>query len=53
MVVLTTSDADRDIDACYALGANSFVTKPMEVEDFFDLFRAIGNYWFDVVKLPK
>lgn len=52
VVVLTTSDADRDVAASYALGANSFVTKPMDVDEFCAVMRGIENYWFSVVRLP-
>ena len=53
VVVLTTSDVDRDVAASYMLGANSFVTKPMDMENFFEAIRTIETYWFNVVKLPK
>lgn len=53
VVVLTTSDADRDIAASYQLGANSFVTKPMDVDEFCGVIRGIENYWFSVVRLPR
>ncbi len=53
VVVLTTSDARRDIDACYRHGANSYVTKPMDVDDFFGLVHAIQAYWFSAVTLPN
>jgi CheY-like chemotaxis protein len=53
IVVLTTSDVDRDVEASYARGANSFLTKPMDVEDFFTMIHAVERYWFDVVKLPR
>ncbi|PWC56503.1 response regulator [Azospirillum sp. TSO22-1] len=53
VVVLTTSDVQRDIEASYLRGANSFVTKPMDVEDFFALIRTVESYWFRTVKLPK
>lgn len=53
VVVLTTSDIDRDIAASYALGANSFVTKPMDVDEFCAVIRGIESYWFSVVRLPR
>ncbi len=53
VVVLTTSDVQRDIEASYLSGANSFVTKPMDVEDFFALIHTVESYWFRTVKLPK
>ena len=53
VVVLTTSDIEHDVEASYLLGANSFVTKPMDVQDFFDVIGSLENYWFNVVKLAK
>lgn len=53
VVVLTTSDVERDIEASYRHGANSFLTKPMDVEDFFALIHTVQHYWFNVVTLPK
>ena len=52
VVVLTTSDVQRDIEASYLHGANSFVTKPMDLEDFFALIHTVESYWFRTVKLP-
>jgi CheY-like chemotaxis protein len=52
VVVLTTSDVHRDVAASYSLGANSYVTKPMDVDEFCAVIRGIENYWFSVVRLP-
>lgn len=52
VVVLTTSDVERDIEASYSLGAVGFVTKPLDVGEFFQAIHAIEDYWFTVVRLP-
>lgn len=52
VVVLTTSDVERDVEASYSLGAVGFVTKPLEVEAFFQAIHTIEDYWFTVVRLP-
>ena len=52
VVVLTTSDVERDIEASYSLGAVGFVTKPLDVSEFFQAIHAIEDYWFTVVRLP-
>ncbi len=52
VVVLTTSKADTDIGAIYDLGANSFISKPFQFEEFVSVMRAIGQYWFNTVELP-
>jgi two-component system response regulator len=53
LIILTTSDDERDIEECYALGANSYVRKPVKLESFFDALERIKDYWFEVVILPK
>ncbi|MFA6311625.1 MAG: response regulator [Sterolibacterium sp.] len=53
VVVLTTSDVERDIVASYHLGAAGYVTKPVDMEQFIDAIRQLGNYWFALTRLPK
>lgn len=52
VVVLTSSTQDADIARCYELGANSFVSKPVQFEDFADKVTKLGLYWLLVNKLP-
>jgi two-component system response regulator len=52
-VVLTTSQQEADIIATYDLGCNSYVQKPVDIEQFIDVVRKLGNYWFEIVTLPK
>jgi len=53
VVILTTSQAERDIFRSYDLGANSFITKPVTFASLVDLLRNIGQYWVDIVALPE
>ncbi|WP_448206897.1 response regulator [Azospirillum sp. sgz302134] len=53
VVVLTTSDVERDVEMIYRLGANSFITKPLDLQEFFNVVSGLENYWFNIVKLPK
>lgn len=53
VVVLTTSDDEVDIEKCYAAGANSYVTKPVDLDGFIEAIRRMKDYWFEVVVLPK
>lgn len=53
VVILSTSEAERDIQKSYILGANSFVSKPMDVEEFSRAIHAVLDYWFRVVQLPN
>jgi two-component system response regulator len=52
VVILTTSDADKDIVATYTSGANCYVQKPVGLEEFQTVVRTVENFWFTVVKLP-
>jgi len=53
VVVLTTSDVERDVVASYQLGAAGYITKPVDMDQFIDAIRQIGNYWFTLTRLPK
>lgn len=52
VVIVTSSKADQDIVASYDLHANCFVTKPVDLDQFFKVVEAIRDFWFVVVKLP-
>ncbi|WP_269078859.1 response regulator [Paramagnetospirillum magnetotacticum] len=52
VVVLTTSDAERDVAAAYHSGASGFVTKPVDVDALFEAIQGILEYWFGVMRLP-
>jgi two-component system, response regulator len=45
VVMLTSSAEDRDLEMCYALGANSYILKPVDVDQFFQAVRQVGLYW--------
>jgi DNA-binding response OmpR family regulator len=51
-VVLTTSRAEEDILRSYNLHANCFITKPMDLDKFFAVIKAIDDFWLTVVRLP-
>lgn len=53
VVILTTSTADEDIIKIYNLHANCFISKPVDLEQFMTVVKAIENFWFTVVKLPS
>ncbi len=52
IVVLTTSDAERDVMQSYSLGANCYVTKPVDLKAFQSVVKSIENFWLSVAKLP-
>ena len=53
VVVLTTSNEERDIVETYDLGANSFVRKPVVFGDFLEAVRVLGMYWLLVNQPAK
>ena len=53
VVVLTTSSDERDIEACYQAGANSYVAKPVGLENFVRAIQRLHDYWFEIVVVPK
>jgi two-component system, chemotaxis family, response regulator Rcp1 len=53
VVVLTTSSAERDLVKTYNLHANAYVIKPIDLDQFIEVVRAIENFWFTIVKLPQ
>jgi two-component system, chemotaxis family, response regulator Rcp1 len=52
VVVLTSSDADTDILRSYDLGANCYVTKPLDLRAFQAIVQAVEDFWFTIVRLP-
>ena len=52
VIVLTTSSAETDIIRAYNLHANCFITKPVELEAFLRIVRAVGEFWLTIVQLP-
>jgi CheY-like chemotaxis protein len=52
VVVLTTSSAEEDILHSYDLHVNCYITKPVDMERFIEVVRAIENFWFNIVQLP-
>ncbi len=53
VVVLTSSHEDRDIDECYKLGVNSYITKPVDFEQFTESVRVLGFYWLLLNRPPR
>jgi chemotaxis family two-component system response regulator Rcp1 len=53
VVILTSSEAERDIARAYELNANCYITKPVDLDQFITVVRSIEDFWFTVVKLPR
>ena len=52
MVVFTSSSSEADICRSYELGANCYVTKPVDLARFEALIEAFETFWFTMAKLP-
>jgi len=52
VVVLTTTDDSREIQRCYDLGANVYITKPVNYEGFANAIRQLGLF-FSVIQVPE
>ncbi|WP_108661659.1 response regulator [Acuticoccus kandeliae] len=52
VVILTSSSAAKDVRESYELGANCYVTKPLELHAFQSIVRTLEAFWFNVVRLP-
>ena len=48
VVILSSSNRDSEIARCFASGVNSYVVKPVELEDYLEKVSALGRYWDDV-----
>ncbi len=53
VVVMTTSAAEKDVLNAYSLHASSYVVKPLDIEQFLNVMKVLGDYWFQVVRLPE
>jgi CheY-like chemotaxis protein len=53
VVILTTSSNPKDIEVCYRNGANSYLIKPVNLQQFMQMLRLLCAYWFGAVALPE
>lgn len=51
VIMLTSSRDSKDLDLCYNLGANSFVVKPVNLNDFNYVVKQVGKYWLQINEL--
>jgi len=52
VVVFTSSSADSDVVTAYKHRANSYIVKPIQLADFFELIQRMMHFWLNVVQLP-
>lgn len=53
VIILSTSNAKTDIDGAYNLFANSYITKPVDFQDFITLIKDIENFWLTTASIPE
>ncbi|SDM92535.1 CheY chemotaxis protein or a CheY-like REC (receiver) domain [Siphonobacter aquaeclarae] len=52
VVVLTTSNSERDILRTYESGANCYITKPISFDQLLQIVRSFGHFWLQVASIP-
>lgn len=52
VVMLTTSDSEKDIMESYHSHANCYITKPVDFTKFIDVVKVLENFWISIVQLP-
>jgi len=52
VIMMTSSQQEKDIMTAYNLHVNSYIVKPVDVEQFIGAVRSIEHFWFTIVKLP-
>ena len=52
VVILTVSDAEEDIIKTYNLHANCYIRKPLDLDRFIEVVKAINEFWLTIVRLP-
>jgi two-component system response regulator len=52
VVILTSSNEERDVAAGYDLGVNSYIQKPVDFTRFAEAIRTLGLYWLMLNELP-
>jgi len=53
VVIMTMSSSEEDILNAYDLHVNSYITKPVDLYSFMNMFKTMEDYWLRVVKLPS
>lgn len=53
VMILTTSDAERDVLKSYKLHANCYITKPVDLSQFLTIMKTVEEFWFVIVRLPR
>ncbi|MDX2002394.1 MAG: response regulator [Chitinophagales bacterium] len=52
VIILTSSESKQDIQNCYKLNANAYLTKPVDFDKYQHMIKYIEQFWFSLIKLP-
>ncbi len=52
IIVLTSSERDKDIELAYKLGCNNYIMKPVSFDSFINTVMTIEHYWLTISKIP-
>lgn len=52
VIVLSSSDADEDVESCYRAAANAYLAKPIAPDDLVSMIKSLEEFWFGHVRLP-
>ncbi len=52
-VIFTTSDSDKDIEESYKNGANTYITKPVNLDELYEVIDTFKNYWFETASVSN
>jgi CheY-like chemotaxis protein len=53
VIIFSTSQDENDILKCYQAQSNCFITKPRDIDTFFDVVQSMVTFWFNLVPLPN
>jgi two-component system, chemotaxis family, response regulator Rcp1 len=53
VVILSSSDSEKDVTSCYQLGANCYIVKPVELQAYRAIVRTLEDFWLGAAKLPR
>ena len=53
IIMVTSSHEERDMVESYKLGANSYVVKPVDIVQFIDAIKVLGQYWAIINQIPS
>ncbi len=53
VIIISSSDSEESIIKAYKMGANCYIVKPMQLDEFIKVIRCIEEFWLNIVRLPK